>query len=385
MECEPVAVGRSMRQWIDARVYPFANAWEESQTLPAGLLDEFAANGWFGAGMPRVWGGLELASDALCRVCAEMARGSVSLLSIFTVHNMVCQAILRWGVPEQQAQWLPDLVSGKMRAAFGLTEPEVGSDAAGIQCLVQREGETLVLTGAKKWISGSVYADLFLIMARLGEEGTVAVLVPADTPGLTVTPLHDLLGFRAAGIAQLEFDSCVVPASNLLGSVGGGFTFVASHALDHGRFTVGCGCVGILEACLETSVLYAKERTQFGQALRKHQLIQEMIANMATDLEAARALVDHAGRERDAMSSDSIMLVTTAKYFCSRAALHAVSDALQIHGGNGCSPEYPLMRYYRDAKICEIIEGSSQMQQIMIANQACMRFRIPKSRRKKNG
>lgn len=383
MAADSVEIGRAMREWIDARVFPQANAWEESQALPPDVLDEFAAAGWFGAGLPEEWGGLNLQSEAMCRFCAEMGRGSVSLLSLFTVHNMVSQAVLRWGTPEQRASWLPLLASGRTRAAFALTEPDFGSDAAGIQCRVRREDDRLILSGAKKWISGSCHAQLFLVMARMDDEGVVALLVPADTPGLTVTPMKDLLGFRAAGIARLDFADCVLPASSLLGSVGGGFTFVASHALDHGRFTVGCGCVGVLEACLECSVIYAKERTQFGQALRKHQLIQEMIANMATDLEAARALVLHAGRERDAMSPDSIMLVTTAKYFCSRAALRAASDAVQIHGGNGCSPDYPVMRYYRDAKICEIIEGSSQMQQLMISNQACMRLRAP--RRRRNG
>lgn len=372
--------GRAMRAWINDRVYPYSNAWEEAQSLPDDIIEECAEK-WFGAGLPRTWGGQGLDSSGLCRICAELARGSVSLLSLLTVHNMVSQAVLRWGTPEQQHRWLPLLAAGRVRAAFGLTEPGYGSDAAGIQCQVRRDGERLILNGAKKWISGSVHAGLFLIMARLEEEGVVALLVPADTPGLRITPMKDLLGFRAAGIARLDFTDCVLPAESILGPTGGGFTFVASHALDHGRFTVGCGCVGILEACLETSVIYAKERTQFGQALRKHQLIQEMIANMATDLEAARALVLHAGRERDAMSPDSIMLITTAKYFCSRAALRAACDALQVHGGNGCSPDYPLMRYYRDAKICEIIEGSSQMQQLMISNHAFMRHRPPRRKR----
>lgn len=381
MAVDASGIGREMRAWIEARVLAHANAWEEAQALPPEILDEFGAQGWFGAGLPGDVDGLELDSAALCRFCAEMARGSVSLLSLFTVHNMAAQAILRWGTPEQREAWLTGLTSGRVRAAFALTEPGFGSDAAGIQCQVRRQGNGLVLSGAKKWISGSVHAHLFLVMARLGEEGVVALLVPADTPGLTITPMKDLLGFRAAGIARLDFADCVLPAESLLGPVGGGFTFVASHALDHGRFTVGCGCVGVLEACLEASVLYAKERTQFGQPLRKHQLVQEMIANMATDLEAAKALVLHAGRERDAASPDSIMLITTAKYFCSRAALRAASDAVQIHGGNGCSPEYPLMRYYRDAKICEIIEGSSQMQQLMISNHAFMRHRAPRRKR----
>ena len=370
-----------MREWIDACVFPQANAWEERQQLPPAILDDFACRGWFGAALPPRWGGLGCNSETLARFCAEMARGSVSLLSIFTVHNMVCQALLRWGAADQQAVWLRQLASGAVRAAFALTEPEFGSEATGIRCRVARNGDELIVNGAKKWISGSCHAQLFLVMARAKEEGLMALLVPADTAGLRITPMPDLLGFRAAGIARLDFADCRLPAAALIGAPGAGFTFVAAHALDHGRFTVACGCLGVIEACLRASVAYANQRTQFGQPLRRHQLIQALVADMATDLEAARALVERAAKQRDSQAAESITATTIAKYFCSRAALRAATDALQIHGGNGCSPEYPVMRYYRDAKICEIIEGSSQMQQLMIASHAFMRERPQRRRR----
>lgn len=364
-----------MRDWIDAKVLPHANAWEEAQAMPLSVLKEFAAAGWLGATVPTEWGGLGLDSLALGQVCAHMARGSVSLLSMFTVHSMVCQALLRFGDEARKKTYLPKLAKGGLRAAFALTEPERGSEATGLTCAVARTGEGFSITGKKRWISGSTHADLFLVMARLGSEGLVALLVPADSKGLTVTPMPNLLGFRAAGIAELAFEDCRVPRDALVGPVGGGFTFVASHALDCGRYIVGWGGVGILDGCLAASTAYASEREQFGQPLRKHQLIQELIADMATDLAAAQALAEQAAAERDSLTPDSVMRTSTFKYFSSRAAFRAATNALQLHGGNGCSPDYPLMRYFRDAKICEIIEGSSQMQQLLIASAALMRRR----------
>ncbi len=372
---------QELQGWIDTQVFPFSNGWEEAQALPPEILDAFAAKGWFGAAVPKEWGGQGLDSLSLGRMCAHIARGSVSLLSIFTVHCMVCQALLRWGTQGQKEQWLPGLSRGTLRAAFALTEPERGSDAAGLLCMARRVEDAaphvsqgFVLEGSKKWISASAHAHLFLVFAKLGEEGLAAFLVPASTQGLRLTPMKDLLGFRAAGIAQLCFEGCPLSAEALLGPPGGGFSFVASHALDCGRFIVGFGAAGIMEGCLQAATAYASERVQFNQPLRKHQLIQELIANMATDLAAGQALAMQAAVQREAGSPDSIMSIATAKYFCSRAALRAASDALQIHGGNGASPEYPVMRYFRDAKICEIIEGSSQMHQLMIANDALVRY-----------
>lgn len=356
--------------WVREEVEPHSNAWEESQELPAPILERFAEAGWFGAALSPRWGGLGLTGPELGRFCAALAKGSVSLLSLFTVHNMVIQALVGWGREDQKEHWLPRLAKGQPRAAFALTEPERGSDAANLLCRVTPEDGHYVITGEKKWISGSAGAGLFLVMAKDEAQGLGAFLTPGETPGLSRRPMKDLFGFRAAGICELTLDGCRVPESALLGRLGAGFTFVAAQALDWGRFTVAWGAVGLMEACLEASVAYARERRQFDQPLRKHQLIQALIADMATDLAAGRALAAEAARQRDEMSPDSIMTTSAAKYFCSRAALKAAENALQIHGGNGCGPDYPLGRYLRDAKICEIIEGSNQMQQLMIAADA---------------
>ncbi len=367
--------------WVREEVAPRSNAWEESQALPLHILNHFAGEGWFGAAAPVQWGGLGLSAPELGRFCAALAKGSVSLLSMFTVHNMVIQAILGWGREEQKEKWLPLLVQGRPRAAFALTEPERGSDAANLLCRVRAEDGGYAINGEKKWISGAKGAGLFLVMAREPEEGLGAFLTPGDSPGLFRRPMRDLFGFRAADICELTFDECRVPQSALLGQLGGGFTFVASQALDWGRFTVAWGAVGVLEACLEASVSYARERRQFDQPLRKHQLIQALIADMATDLAAAKSLAEKAAIQRDEGSPESIMTTCAAKYFCSRAALKAAEEAFQIHGANGASPDYPLGRYLRDAKLCEIIEGSNQMQQLMIAAEA---FRGGARRRKEN-
>lgn len=379
----------SLRAWVDAHVLPRANDWENGQILPPDALDHMARTGGFGALIAEEYGGSQPDSLALGRMAADLARGSVSLLSVFVVHAMVCQAVNRFGSAAQKAALLPKMAKGELKAAFALTEPDFGSEATGISLAATRTSDGILLNGRKKWISASRYADLFLVFARFGEDGLSALLVPAATPGLTVTPLQDLLGFRAAGIAELEFSDCLVPLSLplegspecLIGPGGGGFSFVASHALDTGRYIVGWGSVGIAEACLEAAVSYASERKQFGVPLRKHQLIQALIADMATEIAAARALGEKTAASRERLTPESIMDVSMFKYFGSLTASRAASNALQIHGGNGCSPDFPLQRYFRDTKLCEIIEGSSQMQQLMIANATFMSRR---ARRKKN-
>ncbi len=356
-----------LRTFIDTAILPFSNEWEEREAIPDDLLADFAKQGYFGAFMPAEWGGMELDNLRFGECCAEIARGSVSLLSMLTVHNMTAQAILRWGSNDQKKRWLPALASGEKRAAFALTEPSIGSDASNIATSVMHDGDNFRLNGAKKWISFSTKADVFLVIARCEEHGPTAFLLERGTPGFEITPMKGLLGFRAAGVSELTFDNCRIGTDSLLGISGGGFSYVAGHSLDHGRYCVGWGCTGLIGACLDASVSYARERTQFDRPLRSNQLIQAMIADMSTDYTASRALAEKAAASRENIEPESIMLTTTLKYFSSKAALKAASDAVQIHGGNGCGSDYPVQRYLRDAKICEIIEGSSQMQQLMIA------------------
>lgn len=355
------------RAYVDEAVFPYSNEWEERGQMPGGVVRDFAARGYFGAHLPELWGGRGMDSLEFGLLAYELARGSVSLLSMLTVHNMTSQAVLRFGTDEQKSHLLRAMASGEILAAFALTEPEIGSDASKISTESVPDGDGYILNGAKKWISFSQWADIFLVIARCPENGTTAFLIERETPGLQITPMSGLLGFRAAGVSELSFRDCRVGKDAVLGNPGGGFSYVASYALDHGRYTVGWGGAGVINGCVESCAEYARNRIQFDQPIRCHQLIQAMIADMATDLEAAVSLAMRASASREAIEPDSIMLTSTVKYFASKAALRAASDAVQIHGGNGCGPDYPVQRYFRDAKICEIIEGSSQMQQLMIS------------------
>lgn len=296
----------------------------------------------------------------------ELGRGCSSLRSLLTVHSMAAHAVLRWGNKEQNADLVAKLATGARIGAFALTEPAAGSDAAGIETTAKPMGDSFVLNGVKRWITFGQVADLFLVFAKSDGAGC-AFLIDRDTPGLEVDPISGMLGMRASMLADLHFRNCRVPKEALVGKVGFGLSHVASTALDCGRYSVAWGCVGIAQACLEASLNYTSERKQFGVLLKEHQLIQQMIAEMTVSLKAARLLCYNAGCLKHQGEPSSIAETFVAKYFASRAAAKTASDAVQIHGANGCSDQYPVERYMRDAKIMEIIEGSNQIQQITIA------------------
>lgn len=279
---------------------------------------------------------------------------------------MVAQCILRWGTPQQRQFWLPRLANGQAIAAFALSEPGVGSDAGQVEASATLDGDFYVLNGQKKWITFGQVADLFLVFAQC-EGKPCAFLLPRDSPGLSVRPIAGLLGVRASMLAVLQLETCRVPRENLVGRVGFGFSHVAASGLDYGRYSVAWGCVGIIRACVEACLQYSGERKQFGKLLRDHQLIRRMITEMMTSLRAARLLCLHAGYLKENGSPDAIVETLIAKYFASRAAMRAATDAVQIHGALGCSEESSVSRYFRDAKIMEIIEGSNEIQQLTIS------------------
>jgi glutaryl-CoA dehydrogenase (non-decarboxylating) len=302
-------------------------------------------------------------------LCEQMGRGSCSVLSLLVVHGMVAHILRRWGTAAQQKQWLPRLASGEIIAAFALSEPEVGSDAAGVKTAAVLDQGSFTVNGTKKWTSFGLRANLYLTFVRCGNR-VAALLVERDIPGLTVTPITGMSGFRAAQIACLEFKGCRVPESHLIGRVGFGLSHIAGSGLDYGRHCVAWGGVGLAQGCLDASLAYAGKRAQFGKMLKDHPLIQEMLANMITHIKAARALCWQEACLRSAGNPQMILDGAAAKYFASRVAVQAASDAVQIHGANGFSRDYPVARYFRDAKVLEVIEGSSQMQQMMIARNA---------------
>jgi glutaryl-CoA dehydrogenase (non-decarboxylating) len=255
----------------------------------------------------------------------------------------------------------------------------VGSDAKSIKTQATTAGSDVVLNGHKKWITFGQVADVFLVFAQ-GEGGPSAFLVERDRPGVRTEPIEGLLGLRASMTASVHLEDCRVPGDSLVGRKGLGISHVAAAALDSGRYSVAWGCVGILEACLEACVAYTSEREQFGVRLKEHQLVRRMVTDMLTNLSAARLLCMAAGRLRDARDPGAIEAATIAKYFASTAAVRAADDAVQLHGANGCSGDYPVQRYLGDAKITEIIEGSSQIQQLTIAEYGYQEYAAPRGR-----
>jgi glutaryl-CoA dehydrogenase (non-decarboxylating) len=358
------------REFVRSEIEPHADRWDREQRIPMEIVARLGQAGFLAALVPGSYGGSGMDMVTYGFLNEEMGRGCSSVRSLLTVHGMVQFAILRWGSEEQKKHWLPRLATGKAIGAYGLTEPGAGSDAAGIQTSARLQGGSYVLEGTKVWTTFGQIADLFLIFAQ--QEGRIcAFLVERSSPGFSATPVDGLLGTRASMTANLRLDSCEIPKENRVGGVGFGLSAVASAALDVGRYSVACGSVGIAQACLSASIAYASTRKQYGALLKDHQLIRKMITEMVVQVSAARALCYRAGQLKDAGDPRTILETLIAKYVASKAAAQSASDAVQIHGANGCGPDYPVQRFYRDAKIMEIIEGSSQILEINIANHVC--------------
>lgn len=364
----------AFRAFADQEILPHADRFDRKESIPAELIDKMARKGYLSTILPQENGGLGLDMVTFGLLNEEIGRACSSTRSLLTVHGMVSYAILRWGSQQQKESWLPRLATGEVIAAFALTEPNVGSDAKSIETTAEQRDAVYVLNGQKKWITCGQIADLFLVFAQCAGKPS-AFLVERNSPGLTTKPIQGLLGTRASMVAQVHLDDCRVRQENLIGGLGFGFSAVALSALDLGRYSVAWGCVGIGQACLEACLEYTRKRKQFGKPLQDHQLIQQMIANMVTNVRAARLLCYYAGYLKDIGDPGSTMETLVAKYFASTMAPKVASDAVQIHGGNGCGGEYPVQRYLRDSKVMEIIEGSNQMQQILISRNAYLESR----------
>lgn len=359
----------SFRQFCAQEIAPLADQFDRQQSLPSELIEKLARRGYLGSFLAESWGGSGLDMLTYGLLTEEIGKGCSSVRSLLTVHDMVATAILRWGNQEQRATWLPRLARGQTIAAFAASEPEAGSDLRSIQTTAVSTANGYELNGLKRWITFGQVADLFLVLARLDEKPS-AFLVERKRTGLSTRPISDMLGVRASMLAEVELTDCRVPASHLIGRPGFGLASVISTALGMGRYSVAWGCVGIAQACLDACVQYTSRRRQFGVALKEHQLIRQMITDMVVNLKAARLLCCRAGFLKSNGDPREVMETLIAKYFASRAAMKSASDAVQIHGANGCGGQYPVQRYMRDAKIMEIIEGSTQLQQTLIADYA---------------
>ncbi|MHC5744968.1 MAG: acyl-CoA dehydrogenase family protein [Nostoc sp.] len=354
------------KAFVNEEICPSAGEWDRKEFTPPELIKKIAEHGFLGAILPQEYGGKGMDMITYGILNEELGRGCSSVRSLLTVHNMVAYALCKWGNKSQKEYWLPKFASGEIIAAFALSEPNVGSDAKSVETTAILAGDAYILNGQKKWITYGQIADVFLVFGKCEGKPT-AFLVEKNSPGLSVKAMSGILGVRASMSAELLFNNCHVSLENLVGKLGFGFSYIASSALDYGRYSVASGCVGIAQACLEACIKYTNERKQFGVYLKEHQLIRQMITQMITKVKAARLLCYQAGYLKDINDPNSIMETAIAKYFASTVATKIANDAVQIHGGNGCSSEYPVERYLRDSKIMEIIEGSTQIQEITIA------------------
>ncbi|WP_212003871.1 acyl-CoA dehydrogenase family protein [Chitinophaga sp. HK235] len=362
------ALREEFRSFVQTDLLPYANDYDKQGFIPMELIQKLGARGYLGATLPEAYGGRNMDQVSYGLLNEEIGYACSSTRSLITVHSsLTAETLLRWGTREQKDKWLPLLATGTSLAAFGLSEPDAGSDTAGIKTTYQATADGYTLNGVKKWITFAQTAHLFVIVAQ-GEQGITAFLVERDTPGLTVKPLEGILGTRASMLGEIHLDNCHIPAENLFGRKGWGLQQIVNTALDNGRYSVACGSLGIARACLEDSIRYAKNRRSFGQLLKDHQLIKQKIANMVTEVKAASLLCRNAGYLRDKKDPDSIIQTSLAKYHASRMANNIAAEAVQLHGALGCHDSISIQRYFRDAKVMEIIEGSSEIQQILIAD-----------------
>lgn len=366
---EPVEDRASARAFAAEHIAPYGNDFERAGRIPEQLLERMSAAGIWAPFLPAEVGGAGVSMVTLGEIHEEVGRACSSVRSLLTVHTMMSWTVQRWGTAEQKERWLPELAAGRTLGAFCLTEPDAGSDATGIRTTAQPTGDGFLLNGGKKWITNGQRADLYLVFARTGSS-IAAFLVPRNSPGVSVTPIRDIMGTRGSMLAELHFSDVLLGPEALLGPSGFTAGMVLTGTLDLGRYSVAAGSVGIIQACLDACATYTTERTVGGSPLRDLQLIQAKVSDMVTDVRAARLLVTEAGRLKDAGESSTLMATWIAKYFASTAAARHATEAVQIHGANGMGGEYPVGRYYRDAKVMEIIEGSNEIQRITIAAEA---------------
>lgn len=364
-------------EFADREIRPFAREFEEKEAIPRELIDKMAQKGYLGACFPGEYGGLDLDPVYYGYFTEEIGKACSSTRAILTVHtSLVGETLLRCGSEEQRKKWLPLVASGEKIGAFGLSEPEVGTDAKSVQTSYKKEGGKYIVNGTKKWITLGDIADFFIIIAK-GEKGNSAFIVEREMEGVKTRPIKGLLAGRSDHIAYIELNNVEVPVENIVGKEGGGFTYVVNTALDYGRYSIAWGGIGLAREALEAMVSYSRKRSQFGQKIYQFQLIQGIIGDAVTKIHAGRALCLRAGELRKKGDAGAVMETTIAKYFTSKVAMEITTDAVQVHGGNGCCNVYPVERLFREAKILEIIEGTSQIQQGIISNYGLRQYNRP--------
>ena len=367
-------IRETARSFVDQEVIPHVKAWEEKGAIPRTVTKKMGDLGFFGIPIPEAYGGAGLDYVSFALVVEEIARGCNSLRTTLSVQtSLVGSTLLAFGSEAQKKGILAPLARGEFLGAWALTEPDAGSDAANLRTTAKREGDEWVLNGAKRFISNGNVAEYVVVFARepgtTRQDGISAFLVKQGTPGFHVTHVetNTKLGLRASPTADLAFDDCRIPADHLIGGQGEGWE-TAMYVLNHGRLGVAAGAAGIGQACLELSLEHARERRAFDRPIGAFQLIREMIAEMAVEVEAARLLYLKAAWMRD-QGEDNRLAVSLAKLFGAQMAVRCADRAVQIYGGYGFSGEYPVERHFRDAKIMGIYEGTNEIQKMVIAHE----------------
>jgi alkylation response protein AidB-like acyl-CoA dehydrogenase len=359
----------SLREFAQSRLAPFAAQWDKDHTFPVDALRELAALGCYGIAVPEQYGGAGMDTTALAVALEEIAAGDGGVSTVVSVNNCpVCAILLKFGSEAQKQAFLVPLARGTALGAFCLTEPHVGSDAASLRTSAVRDGDHYVINGVKQFITSGKNADYAIVIAvtdkAAGKRGISAFVVPTATPGYTVARLEDKTGQHSSDTAQILFENCRVPAANLIGAEGDGYR-IALSSLEGGRIGIAAQSVGMARAAFEAALTYARQRESFGQPIFNHQAVNFRLADMATQIEAARQLVLHAAALRDA-GQPCLKEAAMAKLFASEMAEKVCSDAIQIHGGYGYVSDFPVERIWRDVRVCQIYEGTSDIQRILI-------------------
>jgi alkylation response protein AidB-like acyl-CoA dehydrogenase len=364
-------VQRTARAFAEREILPRIREMDANAEYDRSLYEKMGAEGFLGLPIPERYGGAGMDYIAFALLCEEMERADTAFRVILSVHTgLNSLTLLQWASEEQKQRYLVPQARGEKIATFALTEPGVGSDAANLATTARRDGDRYILNGSKIWISLADAADHFLTFATLdkskGHKGIAAFIVERGFPGLSTDSLHGKLGVRAGNTGIVYFSDCVVPAGNLVGEEGEGFT-IAMSAIDQGRYTVAAGSVGLTQACLDASLKYAHERKTFGDEIGRHQLVKQMLARMEQGLEAGRLLVWKAGWKKN-RGERNTRETSLAKWFATDHAVQSAMDAIQIHGAYGYSNEYPVERYLRNSKGSVIYEGTSQVHTLMQAD-----------------
>ncbi len=364
-----LAVQDAVRAYVQDCIAPHAARWDKEHHFPAAALRGLAELGCYGVAVPAEYGGAGLDYLALAVILEEIAAGDGGTSTVVSVNNCpVCSILMAWASEAQKQQWLKPLAAGRMLGAFCLTEPHVGSQADGLKTTAVRDGDAYVLNGVKQFITSGKHADVAIVMAvtdkAAGKKGISAFIVPTHTPGYEVARLEEKMGQHSSDTAQIRFENCRVPAANLLAEEGMGLK-IALSGLEGGRIGIAAQSLGMARAAFEAALRYSKDRVAFDKPIFEHQSVQFRLADMATQIEAARQLIHHAAALKDA-GRPCLKEAAMAKLYASEMAERVCSDAIQVHGGYGYVSDFPVERIYRDVRVCQIYEGTSDVQKILI-------------------